>query len=641
MLGWKIVELKGRIQIALIELEDSGLHLASVWRACFNRIAALQDKAFPRGTTAQTLYEPPSKENLPYLYPPEPDYANVGISGATILDNFQLYEVTRRAINCLTLLYVKEDESLIPDAVKRNQNHLVAEILKATQNPGGGGGMQPTGEPSSPQDNLQKAKETLAERTVKFLDAWDGYLRENYYTGGLIPNNDLELIAYEAGRSMASLSWGISAALVPLERNAKTTESQANTQTASGQLPDTSPAFVKAWQTVFRNQAVIHLQHEISALSSALDTAYYLKRPDQKRPDDDAVLVAPNPELPSQVIQAVKNSIDYWQRAVDWIAVNWKPDNPGQLGDPKAPVPAPWSRPMRLALTEQANIWQTLMTGQQSLRAYSMESVTHKIMQDVTDEIQKSVRTDFSASVQQAEQVMKEVAQEVKAAIDVAGQTAVQGLEKLFQSCVRAFWPIFGVIVVICIGSLVLALAVPAIKDGATAASGGAGLTAVISAILGYFGLGNLKGVKAAQQTAIQNGRDTAKTTVDSQTTAGATGVAGAKAGDGNLLTRIEGAAQETGAMMLKAFERGFEQIRIELDGLNRSVAVAYPLIEFFGLTFRWQSEAVFLTNIIWSGMERGGEIKRVMRAAFGPLTLFISSSAGGSKSDDRSLKTL
>ena len=81
MLGWKIVELKCRIQIGLIELNDSGLHLASVWRACFNRIAGLQNKAFPRSATAQTLYEPPSKENLPYLYPPEPDYADVGISG--------------------------------------------------------------------------------------------------------------------------------------------------------------------------------------------------------------------------------------------------------------------------------------------------------------------------------------------------------------------------------------------------------------------------------------------------------------------------------------------------------------------------------------------------------------------------------
>jgi hypothetical protein len=552
-------------------------------------------------------------------------------SGATILGNFELYEVTRRAINCLTLLYVKEDESLIPDVVRRNQNHLVPEILKATQNPGGGGGVPPPGDTLHPQDNLQKAKEALTERTVKFLEAWDGYLRENYYTGGVIPNNDLELISYEAGHSMGSLSWGISAAMVPLENQAKAVASQPKTQTASGQLPDTSPAFVKAWQTVFRDQAVIHLQHQISALSSALDNAYYLKRPGQKRPDEDVLLAAPNPDLPSQAIQAVKHSIDYWQRAVNWI-----PDNLGQLRDQEAPGPAPWSRPMRLALTEQANIWQTLMTGQQSLRAYSMESVAHKIMQDVTDEIQKSVRTDFRGGVHQAEQVMKEMAEEVKDAIDIAGQTAVQGLEKLFQACVRSFWPILGVIVVICIGSLVLALAVPAIKDGATAASGGAGLTAVISAILGYFGLGNLKGVKAAQQTAIENGRDTAKTKVDSQATAGATGVAGADAGDGHLLTRIEGAAQETGAMVLKAFERGYEQIRIELDGLNRSVAVAYPLVEFFGLTFQGQSEAAFLTNIIWSGMEREVEIKRVLRAAFGPLTLFISSSPEGSKGDDR-----
>ena len=296
---------------------------------------------------------------------------------------------------------------------------------------------------------------------------------------------------------------------------------------------------------------------------------------------------------------------------------------------------------MRLALTEQANIWQTLMTGQQSLRAYSMESVTLKIMQDVTDEIHKSVRTDFSASVQQAEQVMKEVAQEVKSAIDVAGQTAMQGLEKMFQSCVRSFWPILVAIIAVCIGLLVLALAVPAIEDGAAAGSESVGFTAVLSAILGYFGLGKLRGMKAAQQAAIQNGGDAAKTKVDSQTTAGVTGVAGANVGGGNLLTRIEGAAQETGAMVLKAFERGYEQIRIELDGMNRSVAIAYPLIEFFGLTFQWRNEAVFLTNIIWSGAEREAEIKRIMRAAFGPLALFISPSAGGSKSNDSSLKTL
>src|ERR1700674_4789926 len=79
MLGWAIVELRSRIQMALAEPQRPGLQLSSVWRASFNRIAGMQSKTFPTCTTALTLYEPPGKESLPYLYPPEPDYANVGI----------------------------------------------------------------------------------------------------------------------------------------------------------------------------------------------------------------------------------------------------------------------------------------------------------------------------------------------------------------------------------------------------------------------------------------------------------------------------------------------------------------------------------------------------------------------------------
>src|SRR4051794_14070860 len=73
MLGWQIVELKSRIRIALYEEDHFNLRLASNWRSIINRIAVLQIKAFPESSTARTLYEPPSKESLPYLYPPEPD----------------------------------------------------------------------------------------------------------------------------------------------------------------------------------------------------------------------------------------------------------------------------------------------------------------------------------------------------------------------------------------------------------------------------------------------------------------------------------------------------------------------------------------------------------------------------------------
>jgi hypothetical protein len=617
MLGWAIVELGSRIQMALAEPEKSGLQLSSVWRATFNKIAGMQLKTFPQCTTASTLYEPPAKESLPYLYPPEPDYANVGIKGTnaggvTILDSFALYGVTRRAINCLTLLYVKPDESLIPDVIKKNQDHLVAEILKAAKDPGGGGGNAelPADKPQSP-DDLQRAKEVLTERTVKFLNAWDGYLRENYYTGGAIPDEELELVAYEAGHSLSGISWGIAAATVPLE------------QPPAGKPPADRQAFVDAWKTVFRDQSVIRLQHQISALSSALDDSYYAQHTGLKRSDDGAI-GAINPDLPSQAIQAVKNSIDYWQRAVDWIA---NPDNQGKLRDKDNP--ASWSNKMRLALSEQANIWQTLMTGQQTLRAYNMESVTHKIMDDVTDEIQQGLHKDFGAGVHQAQQMMKEMAQEVKDAITVAKETAVNGLEELFKSCKKYVWLVGGAILLFALVLISVALIYGLNDSGLAKMSGGVGISGVLSAVLGYLGLGKLQKVKADQQTAVKVDHATAETKVTDQATAGA------NAGGVSLLTRIEGAAQQTGTLVLQALERGYEQARIELDGLNRSVAVAYPLMEFFGLAFTLESDAAFLTEIIWSGKVREEEIKRMVRAAFGPLAVFMTPSEEGSNGND------
>jgi hypothetical protein len=334
------------------------------------------------------------------------------------------------------------------------------------------------------------------------------------------------------------------------------------------------------------------------------------------------VLVAANPDLPSEAIKAVKRSIDYWQRAVNWI-----PDHLDQLrkgekeAEKKDAGPAPWCRPMLLALTEQASIWQTLMTGQQSLRAYNMESVTHKIMQEVTDEIQRSARTDFSSGMRQAEQAMKVAAHEMKEAIEVVGKTAVDGLEDLFQHSRQL---VLGAIAVVLVVLAVVAFIL--FNDKLGTASGGVGLTGVFSAILGYFGLGKLTSKKAEQQTAIRVGKNSATTKLE-KTGQGAARAAEERGG-GNLLTRIEGAAKETGAMILEAFEKGYRQIRIELDGLNRSVAVAYPLVEFFSLTFLLKSEASFLTEIIWSGKERTEEAKQVMRAAFGPIAMLITPSS-------------
>ncbi len=640
MLGWLIVELKSRIQIARFDPNDFTLQLASMWRSIVNRISVLQMKAFPDSSTANTLYNPPGKEGLPYLYPPAPDYGNIGISqknnaGTDILENFKLFEVTRRGINCLTLLYLKEKESLIPDLTVKYQKHLIEAIVAASQNSGSGGGavqseentvqLQEGGEDANspegtpdPQNDLEEATSILTERTVKFLEAWDGFLRENYYAGGLIPNDDSELMAYEAGHSMSLLSWGVSLATVPLENMVD-------------KLPDIKERLIKEWKNIFRVQAVMRLQHQISALSSALDDAWYKRNPTVTRQDDDgAVLQAPNPDLPNQAIHAVKVSLDFWQRTIDYVD---DPKNSDKFRDDDAETFAGWSKAMRLALIQQANIWQTLMTGQQSLRAFNMESITHKLMQDVTEGIQNSLRTNFKGSLHQAEDAMKEMAVEVKEAITVAGAAAIHGIEEMYQTYKRFLLPIAAIIGVIV---LVLVFAVVYTHGSALSlsASGGAGFTGLITMVLGYFGLNNVKGVKNSQQAVVVSGQDAAHAKIESKAAAVDAGT-DTKAGNGDLFSRIEGAGQEAGKVVLEAMKKGYEQIKIELAGLSRSAAVAYPLIEFFTTTFTLEGDEEFLTSIIWSGKERAEEIQRVMAAAFGSLAIFITPSG-----DDSSKKT-
>jgi hypothetical protein len=620
MLGWLLVELKSRIQIALVHKNESGILQSSIWRSIVNKIALMQAKAFPNCTTAATLYEPPSSDALPYLYPPEPDYANIGIpekdgTGNAILKEFKLYDVTRRAVNCLTLLYVKEQESLVPDVLKQHQQKLVTVILKSAENTGkGGGDTTPEGDVSSSMEvvidpdktvgatqsekDLMTAIDVLTKRTVKFLDAWDGYLRENYYANGNIRQNDSELVAYEAGRAMSLLPWSISVLTVPLIEEEKTAKD------------DVSERFIFAWKEVFRPQALVRLQHQISSLSSVLDDWYKEKNKIVDEPSDDEVSAMPDANLPSQAIMAVKESLNYWERTVEWVS-KIKED---QLRKQGSEGVARWSEPMRLALIEQANIWQNLMTGQQTLNAFNMESITRKLMEDVTVDIQKSLQGDFKGSFKKAEQAMSEIAGEVKDAVTTAGKAAVNGLEEMYRSFKWVFWTVAAVVLVIVVIAVVMLISM---KQGALGS--GVGLSGLVSAFLGYVGLNNVKKAKAQHEEAINQKSQEATSKVDSRAAQSS-----AQSAQPGILSHMQGAASETGKMVLDAFDRGYKQIRIELSGMTRSTAVSYPLVEFFGSTFKLNNDDEFLTDIIWNGTTRAEQMKRVMSAAFGSIAIFI-----------------
>ncbi len=625
VLGAQIVELKSRIQLARADLDDFSLQTASVWRSIVNRITVLQIKAFPDSCTTNTLYEPPDQEGLPYLYPPAPDYGNVGISGndntgSPILENFKLYDVTRRAINCLTLLYIKEKESLIPRVIKENKTHLINAILQAGKDVGGGGGAEQTSDNThqmneggeeanadqfpTPVTDLEKAIAILTERTVKFLEAWDGYLRENYYAGGLIPDDDSELVAYEAGHSMSLLSWGVSLATVVYELK------------PPAETPQLKEKLLEAWQYVFRDEAVIRLQHQVSALSTALDEAY-IKQQQLKLHEGQTTFMVATADLPSQAISAVKHGLDYWHRTVKWISV---PANEKYFRN--APVDTHWSKKMRMALIEQTNIWQTLLTGQQSLKAFTLESITQSLMQNITTSVQESLQENFKGGLHQAQAAVKELAGEVKDAITETTQSALNGLEEMVKSYKKIIIPVGVVLAIIFVILVVAAIAKGGEWVGAT---GGTGVAGLLAGLMGYLGIGNANQTRNAKKEDIIKTHENATSKIEQSANAAEADKGEPATAGHSLMSRIETAGNEAGKMLLEAINKGYAQIQVELAGLGRSAAVAYPLIEFFTFTFNVKSDIEFFTFIIWSNKEREEELSRILSAAFGPMALLIN----------------
>jgi len=96
---------------------------------------------------------------------------------------------------------------------------------------------------------------------------------------------------------------------------------------------------------------------------------------------------------------------------------------------------------------------------------------------------------------------------------------------------------------------------------------------------------------------------------------------------------------------VVKAFERAYAQIRVELKGLGHSFAVSYPLIEFFatrlkagdkkltpsvGETTADGSKKVtfeqrFVTTVLWTEDERREQVERIASAALGPLATLLA----------------
>lgn len=581
------------------ELRDNAW-LTSVLRAVFKQIVALHIKRFPASSTTNTVYDLPSPplsaENLsaypyPYLYPldVEPNYATVGISCikdgsgadstiASFVTNYKLYDVTRRALNCLTLLLDEAEESLVPTVIAGYQRSLVQALRAVNLMPPADPGTK-IDEPAP--DDIKAAVKVLSNLVIRLIEAWDSFLLESSYAATSTATNDpdaqakdyeMKLAAYLAGRSLAALSWNVSVATVPLE-STLTPEQQKNT--------DIIKALTKmvqtTWLNAFNDRDVNSIQYQITALGTAMDAAYYRLNPDIKAPGADTTLAPPNLELPSQALSAVRRSLDYWQATVTRMCSSDSPIKP-LLNPISATAPTPgktsatappsandisspsryldWelSKALRTELIQQAAVWQSLILYQQGLQSFTLETITQRMLNDFMHDVEQAASREFF-SLRMMRGVLVGITILlliiVLLGIYYAAQYQHLPLNTLFNS---------PLLIIAAIGA--------AIAPFVT------GITSRLGRIGTFFG------------------------------------------GAG---TAIEGALQQ-----------GYDRILIEFDYLNHNVAITYPLIEFFiWEEIEFGEDPIkdgydFLVNVFWTAPEREEELQRVVRAAFGPIGAFV-----------------
>ena len=255
------------------------------------------------------------------------------------------------------------------------------------------------------------------------------------------------------------------------------------------------------------------------------------------------------------------------------------------------------SRNLRLALVQQAEIWQPLLLHQQSLLDFTTQYVTQRILNDFMYEFEKATSQEMQNQIRR-----------YRVPLIIGG----------------------GVILLLLVLFVLLLILVPSLSQALVS-----GFALVVGGIVGFFG------TAVARLGSFFSPASTSAATVPERA---------------NSISAIPDLA---GAALVEAFQNGYKQILIEFDYLNHNVSITYPLVEYFILqsnqldmskanntqavtpTRNSASQSLasevtteaghlikdaydFLTKIAWTNQDRADEIGRIARAAFGPIGAFI-----------------
>ncbi|MEO8954267.1 MAG: hypothetical protein ABI396_12260 [Ktedonobacteraceae bacterium] len=621
----------------------------SVWRAMFNRIVGLQIKLVTTNDTTGTIYEvaipaqdASSNATSPYsyLYIPKNDtdlFTSIGISSSDVMSNslpssYELYGITRRVLNCLTQLYVRPNEVLDPQRIKANRDKIVPVILGAAP------AIIPEDKGANSPHDVLVAIKRYTGLTVRFLEAWDGYVRESLYVGQNFENYEIAMVAYEAGRALCTLSWGVALFVVPLE-NALDALKDDNTEAGHSQQKVLMHKLYSAWQSVFNPRDIIHIQHQISALSSSMDGAYYrIKVANQNAQNQsygppygptNQPYGPMNPDeeddcLPSNALNSIKHSLDYWQAAVVWIGgpraqeticrahtVEYREDAPSMMS-------RELSCQLRIALIEQADVWQSLITGQQNLRSITTEAVTESILSQFMQDCEKAFISDVTDDV----------------------KTEVEQVKKNTEQLLWRNRVLLTVLIGIAVIVLILFVAAEVIAFLSQSQFANSWLGNAIITLASFLGIGMVVH-RTTQAQSFSTGANTGQPSPQTSTF-------NSSVSSSSMLDNIRGFFVSSGTGIGDLFSACRREIQKQYNDLNRNASVSYPLIEVFVTNSQPQSTEKkeekkenskpslydfgmnnsysFLTSVIWTNQDRAEEIQSIVQATFGPLGEMIGS---------------
>lgn len=591
-------------------------------RVAFERVSQLHAAVIndPRdvANTAYDIQEIPAYLGPPLMGPADPEpYAHRGVARYDkkkhpILAGFPIREAGRRTLNCLVTLTTDARTSLLPGAQCNLRTELWAALAAYLNGLDKAAPDYLEEVANAPTPDLKPCLDHLAAKLCGYLLAWDAYLRETLFAQDSGQESEVRLVAYEAGRALAALSWDLEV-----------------------QMDDDldAAALSKRWVAQFDTRAVTSLQRQLALLAYSLDFRHDQAggngSPDGSNGQDQRLAgdgeLHLDLALPGSALRVVSRGLSYWYRSIQWMSK--APPNTARAEADRRRL---WQE-LRPALIEQSRIWRSLVLGRDSLENYSTASVVQQFVGEVIASFEQvAAQRGVVAAAENVGDAVGQIARNVEQTATEVGKQASEQILATFRGLWgRAWLPILGLGAALLVAISVMVLPLVTGKGDGGQTSILAGLVAVL--VAGAGGQRLQAAGQSVQQLASNVQAEIPQKVSDSAQQAGANVTAQAR----GLAERLGNAFGMATKQVLDALDDGMTQIQNDLRALTYSVGVAYPLVAYFVIREEFADIGdipAFMDKVIWNETDRAAEVRRVAYAAFGSLGLFAGALATSGK---------